>query len=153
MWFPGIRNGTIPEWRLNEMIRQILTPYYYSSQDHEYPTIDPSSYAVTAATYGILPAGEVTPAGRDVRGNHSLLIRKIGSAGTVLLKIRTKHFQFGQPWSLESSVTMPQTSMEVFFPNNNYGPKIGTLVVSGGSGSAVPPHCFASRGHKSTRKG
>ncbi|KAL5691570.1 hypothetical protein ACP6JD_006051 [Aspergillus fumigatus] len=84
MWFPGIRNGTIPEWRLNEMIRQILTPYYYSSQDHEYPTIDPSSYAVTAATYGILPAGEVTPAGRDVRGNHSLLIRKIGSAAWVI---------------------------------------------------------------------
>ncbi|KAH1522646.1 hypothetical protein KXV22_005079 [Aspergillus fumigatus] len=98
MWFPGIRNGTIPEWRLNEMIRQILTPYYYSSQDHEYPTIDPSSYAVTAATYGILPAGEVTPAGRDVRGNHPLLIRKIGSAGTVLLKNKDKTLPIRPAW-------------------------------------------------------
>ncbi|KAF4210948.1 hypothetical protein CNMCM5878_003397 [Aspergillus fumigatiaffinis] len=132
----GIRNGTIPEWRLDEMIRRILTPYYYFSQDHEYPTIDPSSYAVSAATYGILSAGDVTPAGRDVRGNHSLLIREIGSAGTVLLKNMNKTLP------IRSAAVIgvfgndaPDVTGGLLYPSNNYGSEIGTLVVGGGSGS------------------
>ncbi|KAL3409215.1 putative beta-glucosidase [Aspergillus fumigatus] len=37
-------------------------------------------------------------AGRDVRGNHSLLIRKIGSAGTVLLKNKDKTLPIRPAW-------------------------------------------------------
>jgi beta-glucosidase len=39
----AVANGTIPMWRLDDMIVRIMTPYYYLGQDAaDYPTVDPS---------------------------------------------------------------------------------------------------------------
>lgn len=138
----GVRNDTISERRLNEMIQRILTPYYYFNQDKDdYPTIDPSSYAVTEATYGILSPTSDTPAGRDVRGNHSTLIREIGSAGTVLLKNvnSTLPIKSGKVIGVFGN-DAPDVASGLLYPSNDFGFKTGTLTVGGGSGSGRNPY-------------
>lgn len=68
------------------MVRRIMTPYYYLSQDKNFPTVDPSMRPVQAALYEADRLEEV-PA-RDVRGNgrHAELIRKIAADGTVMVR-------------------------------------------------------------------
>ena len=132
----GVENGSISEHRLNQMIQRILTPYFYFNQDTDYPTIDASSYAVTAATYGLLSAEDSTPAGRDVRGNHSTLIREIGSAGTVLLKNLNNTLPLKSPKVIGVfGNDAPDVTAGLLYPSNNNGFKIGTLTAGGGSGS------------------
>ena len=132
----AVRNGMISQRRLDEMIRRVLTPYYYFNQDTNYPTIDPSSYTVTESTYGLLSAGDRTPAGRDVRGNHSSLIREIGSAGTVLLKNLNNTLPIKSPKVIGIfGNDAPGVSTGLLYPSNPNGFDIGTLIVGGGSGS------------------
>ncbi|KAF2085642.1 glycoside hydrolase family 3 protein [Saccharata proteae CBS 121410] len=99
-WFGGnltqaVRNGSVTETRLNDMVRRVLLPYFALGQDQGYPLVDPS-----IGTYPQLndfespshwkdewtSAGALGSSDRDVRGNHSWLIRELGAAGTVLLK-------------------------------------------------------------------
>ncbi|KAI9045983.1 putative beta-glucosidase [Aspergillus affinis] len=108
------------------MIQRVLTPYYYFHQDVDYPEIDASSYAVTEATYGILSPSSGSPAGRDVRGNHSALIREMGSAGIVLLK--------------NLNYSLPIKSGKVIGVFGNDAPDTGTPTVGGGSGSGRNPY-------------
>ncbi|GFG17907.1 hypothetical protein IFM61392_10282 [Aspergillus lentulus] len=137
----GVRNGSISEGRLDQMIQRILTPYFYLDQDTDYPTVDPSSYAVLAATYGLLSPGDPSPKGRDVRGNHSLLIREIGSAGTVLLKNSNNTLPLKTPKVIGVfGNDAPDVSTGLLYPDDAYGPKMGTLAVGGGSGSGRMPY-------------
>lgn len=39
----AIKNGSLPELRLDDMVRRIITPYYLLGQDQNYPTVDASS--------------------------------------------------------------------------------------------------------------
>ncbi|EEA19214.1 beta-glucosidase, putative [Talaromyces marneffei ATCC 18224] len=90
-----INNGSLSEWRLDDMVKRILTPYYYLNQDSEdYPTIDLDAAQLSYGLFGDdLPnfsysfnLGNLTDINRDVRGNHRDLIREIGGASAVLLK-------------------------------------------------------------------
>lgn len=65
----GIANGSLPQARLDDMAIRAVLPYYYVGLD----TAD-------------LPAVTDTTAYRDVRGNHSALIRKVGGESLSLLK-------------------------------------------------------------------
>lgn len=90
-WGPNlvtaVNNHSLPEARLDGMVRRVLTPYLYLGQNaSDYPSIDPSSLYLTMESFDLLKSDMPTPAGRDVRGNHSALIRKMGAAGSVLLK-------------------------------------------------------------------
>ncbi|CAG8060080.1 unnamed protein product [Penicillium olsonii] len=132
----GVENGTISERRLNDMIARILTPYYYFNQDEDYPTIDPSSYAVSEATYGLLSPGASTQEGRDVRGNHSSLIRDMGAAGTVMLKNVNNTLPLKTPKIIGVfGNDAPDVSSGLLYPNKVDGFEMGTLTVGGGSGS------------------
>ncbi|KAM0273577.1 hypothetical protein ACHAQH_008240 [Verticillium albo-atrum] len=93
----AIKKGEIPETRLDDMVRNIMAPYYYLGQDSPgFPTVDPAGrFGVIATQFGIpqaIASGLITkgttefPRGRDNRKNHAKLIREMGSAGTVLLK-------------------------------------------------------------------
>ncbi len=73
---------------------KVMTPYFYLGQD-DFPTVDPSSGAYPmiddfeSEAYWKAEwtaAGAIGSSGRDVRSNHSSLIRTLGSAGSVLLK-------------------------------------------------------------------
>ncbi|TFK45798.1 beta-glucosidase [Heliocybe sulcata] len=85
----AVQNGTLAEERVDDMVRRVLTPYFYLNQDQDFPTIDPSSsgmntlFPQSAWVYQFDLNGTSS---RDVRANHAALIRELGAAGTVLLK-------------------------------------------------------------------
>lgn len=90
-----INNGSLSESRLDDMVKRILTPYYFLNQDSEdYPTIDLDTAQLSYGLFGNdLPSfsysfnmGNLSDINRDVRGNHRDLIREIGGASAVLLK-------------------------------------------------------------------
>ncbi|KAK1470419.1 beta-glucosidase [Colletotrichum tamarilloi] len=103
----AVADGTVKESRIDEMVRNILTPYYLLGQDAEsYPSPDPSLRFVTlfqevglqvAKDTGFIPDGFVFTHGRDVRGDHAKLIREMGSAGTVLLKNSNQTLPLSKP--------------------------------------------------------
>ncbi|KAI3394178.1 hypothetical protein diail_3133 [Diaporthe ilicicola] len=86
----AVNNGTLDVTRVDDMIVRIMTPYYLLNQDSEdFPTIDPSGGYLNNFSPMSSWREEFNltgPSSRDVRGNHSALIRKHGAAGTVLLK-------------------------------------------------------------------
>lgn len=68
----GVKNGSIPEWRLTDAAVRILTPYFWLGQDRGYPQVnlvdDPRSAIADAQ-----------------RQRHRTLAHEIAAAGTVLL--------------------------------------------------------------------
>jgi beta-glucosidase len=88
-----VQNGELPEWRLDDMVNRVLTPYFYLNQEN-YPTVDLDTAQIGGQTWGTdIPTydytfniGNLSDINRDVRGNSSTLISEIGAAGTVLLK-------------------------------------------------------------------
>nr|ATQ35957.1 beta-glucosidase [Talaromyces piceae] len=85
----AVLNGTVPEWRIDDMAVRIMSSYYKVGRDHHRIPVNFDSW--TQDTYGNLHyyanAGYTKLNDHvDVRGNHAEIIRKIGSASTVLLK-------------------------------------------------------------------
>lgn len=159
LWFgenvlKAVRNGSVTEDRVDEMIRNILTPYYYLEQDAEdYPSPDdafPYLLLIQEASLelgreiGLIPDDPnfVFPRGRDVRGDHAKITREMGAAGTVLLK--------------NVNDTLPLKSPKVIgvfgndagdFTNGFFRPSeapesvnTGTMVIGGGSGTGRPSY-------------
>ncbi|KAJ0368295.1 hypothetical protein COL154_002575 [Colletotrichum chrysophilum] len=83
-----IDEGSVEGARIDEMVRRILTGYYYMDQDtSEYPKTDRSLMYTFAAWSNFLDRFPPPyPESRDVRGQHGDLIRRIAAESTVLLK-------------------------------------------------------------------
>ena len=140
----AILNGTIPQWRLDDMATRIIAAWYYVGRDHTSIPINFDSW--TTDTFGFqhffaMQGQTLINEHVDVRGEHSNLVRQIGSASTVLLKNTNK--------------TLPLTGKEKFTAvfgsdagENPYGPNgcpdrgcdNGTLGMAWGSGSANFPY-------------
>nr|AAB08445.1 beta-1,2-D-glucosidase [Septoria lycopersici]AAB08446.1 tomatinase [Septoria lycopersici]prf//2208445A beta2 tomatinase [Septoria lycopersici] len=148
----AVLNGTIPEARVDDMARRILMPYFFLGQDTDFPTVDPSTGFVFARTYNYpdeyLTLGGLDPynppPARDVRGNHSDIVRKVAAAGTVLLKNVNNVLPLKEPKSVgifgngAADVTEGLT-----FTGDDSGPwgaDIGALSVGGGSGAGRHTH-------------
>lgn len=69
----AVKNGSVPEWRIDDMVTRILAPWYKLGQDQNYPATNFDAF-ITANKH------------INVQGNHKVLIRQIGAASTVLLK-------------------------------------------------------------------
>lgn len=85
----AVLNGTIPEWRIDDMAVRILAAWYFVGRDKATIPINLNSW--TLDTYGFqhfIASQGYTLVNQhiDVRGEHSNLIRLIGAASTVLLK-------------------------------------------------------------------
>lgn len=86
----AVLNGTVPQWRLDDMAVRIMAGFFYVDLPVERDPINFSSW--TRDTYGyehyyggqgpIVQINEHV----DVTANHSAIIREIGAASTVLLK-------------------------------------------------------------------
>jgi beta-glucosidase len=85
----AVQNGTVEMSRLDDMVVRIMTPYFLLGQDKNYPSVDASvgplnvDSAPDTWLYDWKFTGE---SNRDVRANHSAMIREHGAASTVLLK-------------------------------------------------------------------
>lgn len=71
-----VKNGTVPENRIDDAILRILTPYYSLGQDEGYPPV-----SFNSSTYD----RQLNPY-ISVRGDHRNIIRDVATDATVLLK-------------------------------------------------------------------
>ncbi|EEP77226.1 beta-glucosidase 1 [Uncinocarpus reesii 1704] len=92
-WGPNltiaVTNGTIPQWRVDDMAVRIMAAYYKVHRDRSQVPINFNSW--TRNEFGYLHAGVQEGYGRvnekiNVRGRHAVVARKVASASTVLLK-------------------------------------------------------------------
>ena len=135
----AVNNGSLPVARVDDMVRRVMIPYYLLGQDKDFPTIDPANNAVLRTLYDPSFLGP-QPVARDVRRDHEKVIRKLGSAGSVLLKnvravlpIDSKKVKNigvfgGDAGDLVSGLSWPGES-------SIFGQEIGTLDIGGGSGA------------------
>jgi beta-glucosidase len=140
----AVLNGTIPEWRIDDMATRIMAAYYLVGRDKYKVPVNFNSW--TRNTFGYehpqanLGYGQVNYH-VDVRGEHGLLIREHAAKSTILLK--------------NTNGTLPLTGREKFTAvigedadTNAYGPNgcsdrgcdNGTLAMGWGSGTADFPY-------------
>ncbi|KAL5356253.1 putative beta-glucosidase G [Aspergillus floccosus] len=132
----GVRNGTIDEARVDDMIIRIMTPYYWLGQDKDFPPVDPSSADLNTFSPRSTWLREFNLTGersRDVRGHHAKIIRRQAAEATVLLKNENNALPLKSPKSLAifgndaGEPTMGAVNEATF--------EFGTLAAGGGSGT------------------
>lgn len=87
----AVLNGTVPEWRLDDMAVRLMTAFYKVGRENHRVPVNFNSW--TKDTHGSIHAMVGPEYGYgvvnrhvDVRQDHARLIRHIGAASTVLLK-------------------------------------------------------------------
>lgn len=143
----AVKNGSVPEWRLNDAAVRIMTPYFLLGQDRDYPKVNIEDNPHLAI--------------RDAqRQRHVKLAHEIAAAGIVLLK--NTQGKKGLPLFKPTTITLfgpaagqnpygpnqyglghltigldpAKTKLEDFFSGdvNTFGLVKGTLATGGGSG-------------------
>jgi beta-glucosidase len=138
----AVNNGSVSLDRLNDMAIRIMMPYYLLGQDQGFPTPDPSSgavilnyvYGYQSPLSGSYPAVEA----RDVRADHAKVVRKIGAAGTVLLKNTNGALPLTNETNIGlfgNDVPYPTIGSVFLGDGGAEGYEMGTLDVGGGSGT------------------
>ncbi|KAF3017183.1 hypothetical protein E8E14_012126 [Neopestalotiopsis sp. 37M] len=133
----AVKNGSVTEDRVNDMSTRILASWFYMGQDNAYPS---------PAVYGSLDKHEPI----DVQGDHATLIKKIGAAGTVLVKNVNNTLPLQKPRFLYVTGYDANHASSPWITAARYGGGYdvnfgwntfqGTLVTGGGSGSSAPPY-------------
>lgn len=135
----AVQNGSVPIDRLDDMAARILKPYFRLGQDADFPPVD----AANSVLLGINTIGHVgvdaTPPSIDVRGDHASLIRRLGAAGTVLLKNTGDFLPLTKPVNVGvfgNGAPYPVSGSAYFNDNEDpQGLEVGLLDIGGGSGS------------------
>ncbi|WYZ39661.1 hypothetical protein EsH8_IV_000002 [Colletotrichum jinshuiense] len=135
-----VDSGDVKVERIDEMIRKILTPYYYFDQDtSDYPEVDWSlmySFAAWSNVLNLFPPPHSQS--RDVRGDHGTLIRRIAAESTVLLKNVDGVLPLKNPMNIGVFGNDAADPSEGLTFNRPF--EIGTLDV--GSGAASGRHTY-----------
>ncbi|KUI63874.1 putative beta-glucosidase A [Cytospora mali] len=141
----AVLNGTVPQWRIDDMAVRIMAGFFYVDLPIERDPITFSSW--TSDTYG--PEHYYVGQGAtvklndhiDVTGNHSTLIRELGAASTVLLKNTNGALPLKGTEQL-TAVFGEDASPAPLGPNGceDRACSNGTLAMAWGSGSANFPY-------------
>ncbi|THW98371.1 hypothetical protein D6D18_05149 [Aureobasidium pullulans] len=138
----AVNNGTVSMDRLDDMVTRVIMPYYLLGQNQDFPEPDPASGGVFLNyQYGYnSPLSSVYPAvdARDVRADHAKIIRRIGAAGTVLLKNTNGALPLTHETNiglLGNDVSYPTIGSVYLDYDNAEGYEVGTLDIGGGSGT------------------
>ncbi|CZR54396.1 probable beta-glucosidase 1 precursor [Phialocephala subalpina] len=139
----AVINGTVPEWRIDDMALRIMAAYFKVGLSLEQPPINFDSW--TLDTYGPLHASVGANVQQvnfhvDVRGDHGALIRDIGARATVLLKNTNNALPLSKPRFV--AVIGEDAGPNLYGPNgcSDRGCDNGTLGMAWGSGSANFPY-------------
>lgn len=135
----AVINGTVPEWRIDDMATRIMAAYFKVGLTLDEPEINFSSW--TKDTFGPLHASVGANIQQvnfhvDVRGDHGRLIRDIGARATVLLKNTNNALPLSSPKFV--AVIGEDAGPNINGPNAcaDRGCDNGTLGMAWGSGSA-----------------
>ena len=139
----AVINGTVPEWRIDDMAMRIMAAYFKVGLTLHEPPINFDSW--TLDTYGPLHASVGANIQQvnfhvDVRGDHASLIRNIGARATVLLKNLNNTLPLSKPKFV--AVIGEDAGPNIYGPNgcSDRGCDNGTLGMAWGSGSANFPY-------------
>lgn len=140
----SILNGTVPEWRLDDMVMRIMAAYFKVGRTlTDQP--DANFNAWTHDTYGYKYAYSKEDYEQvnwhvDVRGDHNKLIRETAAKGTVLLKNNFRALPLKQPKFV--AVIGEDAGPNPKGPNGcaDRGCDQGTLAMGWGSGSTEFPY-------------
>ncbi|KAK5019822.1 hypothetical protein LTR39_000107 [Cryomyces antarcticus] len=148
----AVNNGSLAESRIDDMIRRIMTPYFYLGQDQGFPTVDPSGVPLNffPPSTWVAEFDLNGTSNRDVRANHAGLIRELGAAGTVLFKNTNNALPLRAPKNIAvfgndaGDLTRGLYFLNIFAGVDSGNEEFGTLPVGGGSGTGrfsyvVPP--------------
>jgi hypothetical protein len=142
----SVINGTVPQWRLDDMAVRIMAAYYKAGRDTARVPTNFNSW--TTNTYGYAHAmsqEEYTQVNYhvDVQDNHARLIREIGGRSTILLKNTNNALPLKKPASI--AVLGADAHANPAGPNacpdrncNDF-----TLAMGWGSGTANFPYLIA----------
>jgi hypothetical protein len=139
----AVLNGTVAEWRLDDMAMRIMASYFKVGLTLNEPPINFDSW--TQDTFGSLHASVGANYQQvnwhvDVRGDHGALIRNIGARSTVLLKNVNNTLPLNKPKFV--AVIGEDAGGNAWGPNgcSDRGCDNGTLAMGWGSGSANFPY-------------
>jgi beta-glucosidase len=139
----AVINGTVPEWRIDDMAMRIMAAYFKVGLTLNEPSINFDSW--TLDTYGPLHASIGANVQQvnwhvDVRGDHASLIRNIGARSTVLLKNLNNALPLSKPKFV--AVIGEDAGPNLSGPNgcSDRGCDNGTLGMAWGSGSSNFPY-------------
>jgi beta-glucosidase len=146
-WGPNLTlaviNGTIPEWRIDDMATRVMAAFFKVGFTINQPPINFDSW--TLNTFGPLYATANSGFQQinfhvDVRSDHASLIRNIGARGTVLLKNLNNALPLKKPKFV--AVIGEDAGPNPDGPNScgDRGCDSGTLGMAWGSGSANFPY-------------
>ncbi|KAK3654337.1 cytoskeletal protein binding [Elasticomyces elasticus] len=141
----AVLNGTVPQWRLDDMAVRIIAAWYYVDRPGNQVADAPNFSSWTSDTDGFRHYYQSLDYQRvndhiDVRGNHGAEIRAQAAAGTVLLK-NTGALPLSGKEQL-TSVFGEDAAENPLGPNgcSDRGCDEGTLAMGWGSGTANFPY-------------
>ncbi|KAK9776950.1 putative beta-glucosidase [Seiridium cardinale] len=133
----AVNNGSVSEDRVTDMSTRVLASWFYIGQDNGYPS---------PAVYSNLQKHDPI----DVQDDHASIIKKIGAAGTVLVKNTNNALPLQKPRFLyitgydanhePSPWVNPSRYGGGYEVNFGWNTFQGTLITGGGSGSSAPPY-------------
>lgn len=138
----AIQNSSLTVARLDDMVRRIMTPYFFLGQDSGFPTVDPTSLTVLAAAnnYRLSASLGYPTVARDVRDDHAAGIRRLGAASTVLLKNVNSTLPLKKPMNIG---VFGNDAPDVTAGLQASTVEIGTLAIGGGSGTNRPTYIIS----------
>ncbi|KAI9780207.1 MAG: hypothetical protein M1816_003155 [Peltula sp. TS41687] len=139
----AVINGSVPEWRIDDMATRIVAAWYKVGRDRTTRPINFSSW--TLATFGyehwlVSEGYGLLNEHVDVRDEHNLLIRNIAARGTVLLKNNNNTLPLKKPRFIG---VFGQDAAEIPYGENgcpDRGCDNGTLAQGWGSGTSNYPY-------------
>jgi beta-glucosidase len=142
----AVLNGTIPQWRLDDMVVRIMSAYFKVGRDTARVPINFSSWTLETDGYAYPEANEDYTQVNwhvNVQGDHAALIREIGGASTVLLKNTNNVLPLKKPKSI--AIIGEDAHDNPGGPNacGDRGCDTGTLAMGWGSGTANFPYLIS----------
>lgn len=115
---PAVKQGTIPESRIDDMITRIMAPYYLVGQDQGFPTVDLA---------------------RDVLSDHYQINREVSRAGMILLKNVNNTLPFNVTTDVLFSVFGEAASRAKHGFGGDGALELGGAIYEGGGSGYVEP--------------
>jgi hypothetical protein len=150
----AVINGTIPQWRLDDMCVRIMSAYYKVGRDVTQTPVNFDSWSLN--TTGLAFAQDPNSAQVtinehvNVQSNHKDVIRQIGGASTVLLKNTNNALPLKKPKSIavigndaHDNPAGPNACSDRGCQNVVNGYPIWTLAMGWGSGTANFPYLIS----------